>query len=239
MITQDQFKNNLPFTSLNTLTDIFSSGKQWHLLYEHDTGRIVCTSVWHATILSMQDITLNSVPLWWMNSPSSKLPRNFDVTRPWQCSWDPNSQTFSINSQPMDYDLLYKYNLLAEKSALIDRINHNIYNHRRYLWNDELLQLTVYHMKYLSAQEVLRTPNAEQTPQQWPLISDYAELAGLSLKAAAEEIAFQYRLWETRISNTESLRLRSIRAVRDCTDILEISKLLKNFLAESDLYGRI
>lgn len=239
MLNQDQFKSSLGFTSLTTSTDIFSSGKQWHLLYETDTGRIISASVWHATMLSMQNFALNTVPLWWMNSGVSKLPREFDTTRPWQCIWDPNTQTFNIDTGDMAPELLNKYLLLAEKSALLDRVHHKIYNHRRYLWNDELLQPTIYHMKYLGAQAVLADADAELHPQQWPLVYDYAELVNLPLRQAAELIVTQYRIWETRISNTETLRLRTIRRITDCDDILEIQNILKNFTAESDLYGRM
>lgn len=239
MPSQDQFKKSLEFRSAIVYTNIFTSAKQWHLLYEHDTGRVLCASPWHATILTMQDMTLNAIPLWWMNSNVSKLTREFNITTPWQCFWNPNTQTFSIDTQDLDHDALYRYNLLAEKAAILDTVNQKIYNHRRFLWNDQMLQPTVYHMKYVSACDVLRDPEPEKDPQRWPLVYDYAEFAGKTMAEAAEEIVFQYRLWETRISNTETLRLRTNRAIAQCQDIDKLTEISQNFIAESDLYGKM
>jgi hypothetical protein len=94
-------------------------------------------------------------------------------------------------------------------------------------------------MKYLSAWEALADSNRNEHPQKWPLVYDYAELMNLTLTQAAEDIVTQYRLWETRISNTETLRLRTIKTISECNDILEIQNILKNFTAESDLYGKM
>jgi len=238
MLTQEEFLKSLYFKSLCQPVDFYKGPKQLHALIEVDSGRIVAASAWHATMLSLSNVVLNSNILW-HTYVQGKIPQDFNNTRPWQCRWNINNDTFYLDDSALDYDKLYQYNLIVEKSAALDMINFRLYYHRRFLWNDQLLQPTVYHMKYLSARDYLSQTKPVTDPQHWPLVYDYAEFAGLDLDTAANEIVFQYRLWETRISNTESIRLKFTKLVSECTDILEISKIVQSFQNENDLYARM
>jgi hypothetical protein len=101
------------------------------------------------------------------------------------------------------------------------------------------MQDAIYQMKYDEAIEIKNTPDPIEDPWKWQLVNDYANLQGVSIRDAAEEIIFQNKIFKSRLSNTETIRIKYTRAIKQCMVITELDKIVNQFYTEGEIYGQL
>ncbi len=210
--------------------------KPIHVLLEHDTGRLLCLSHWNSTINALQESTLNTTTVYWINHLFSP---GITADQPWLYAWSPEKQLYVKNDRDFSENELSYYFLITEKSAAIDLIHRKIYLYRRYMYRDLLMQHTIYSLKAQEAQEILALESIPEDGYRWPLVYDYAELCGIDIKRAAEEIVLQNKLFKSRMSNTETLRIKYIRQIHQAQQLMDIKTVISGFLVEGELYGKL
>ena len=81
--------------------------------------------------------------------------------------------------------------------------------------------------------------STDPDPFDFPFVNDYALISGLDLQTAADDIIFQHNLARTTLANSEALRMRYLRQLKDCQDIQQIRPILNNYYTDGEVYGRL
>jgi len=213
--------------------------RQYHGLLEINTQRLLAVSYFTTTINSMVDTELNTMQRWWLNVPvTGVIPAGFDSSRPWLFQHQERGQKLKLGDTALSFDDHYRYMLIAEKAGAIDAINNRIQVYRRYFEKDILFQSEIYRDKAQEARAVLAQGHTD-FDSTYPWVETYAELNNLDLQTAAQSIEIQSKFFKTRMVDTETLRLKYVSRIRNCTDMLEIHPMVNDFFKEGEVYGRL
>ena len=235
-----EFKQQVKYNSLAKKTKILGNPKEVHLIHDPLTARILAFSLWIPTVNALDETNINSWTRYWQNNPTYKLlPEQASMAQPWMCFWDHDVAKWVIRDKDFTYDEMYYFHLMVEKAAALDSINSRVVHYRKPLMNTINLQDNIYTLKYQEALEISNTPDPIEDEHKWPFIHDYSGLVGLDLRTAANEIIFQHRMYRTRLSNTETLRLKYTRQIKECINITKIESILNAFYADGEIYGKL
>lgn len=236
----EEFKAKNPYVSHVKNYKIIGNPKAMHLIYNFGTFRIVAFSPWITTVNTLNEVNINTVAKYWQNYPRYKiLPEGCTTEKAWLCKWDESLGRWLMSEEDFTEEELYSFVLHVEKAAVLDEIYQRILHYRRPVMNTLNMQDAIYQMKYDEAIEIKNSANPIEDPWQWPLVNDYANLQGVTLKDAAEEIIFQNKIFKSRLSNTETIRIKYTRAVKHCNNILELDKIINQFYTEGEIYGQL
>lgn len=234
-----EFKAKHSYVSHIKNYKIVGNTKAIHLVYDYSTYRIAAFSPWVTTVNTLNETNINTVVRYWQNYPQYKiLPIDCTVEKSWLCKWEESQSKWILTEENFSEEELYSFVLMTEKAAILDEIYQRILHYRRPVMNSLNLQDVVYLMKYNEAVEIKNSKTIDD-PWQWPLVNDYANLQGSDIRTAAEEIIFQHKIFKTRLSNTETIRIRYTRAVKECTDIFELDNIINQFYTEGEIYGKL
>jgi hypothetical protein len=149
-------------------------------------------------------------------------------------AWDKVNRIFvKTEKGVLNEQLRAKSRLAVSKHAVINRIINNISVARNKTATGVRLQdERVYPAKKMQAQAFKDSGYSEDLIAEYPYVVQYADFAKLSLKQAAEEILFKARMNHQMLINTESLRLRYFKKVREAKTPEELPIILKKFLSD-------
>lgn len=236
----EEFKAKNPYKSHVKNYKIVGNPKAMHLVYNYGTRRIGAFSPWITTVNTLKDTDINLSVKYWQNYPQYKvLPANCTAEKAWLCAWKEEESSWVLTEEDFTEEQLYSFVLNVEKAATLDEIYQRILHYRRPIMSSLSLQDTVYLMKYTEAMEIRNTPDPIEDPWQWPLVNDYANLQNTDLRSASEEIIFQNKMFRSRLSNTETIRIKYTRAIKSCTDILGLDSIINQFYTEGEIYGKL
>lgn len=225
----------------NPLMDRFP--RRYHSLIDIPTGRIILITPFVMTVNTLMSNELNTGQHYWINSsPKNLFSDSFNNLRSWE--WKitnvKNTPQLQHSTEDLNFDDIYRFNLIAEKAAALDFIYHQIEAYRNKFTKDIVFQNEIYQYKVAEAREILGVPQSEEITDagiRWPFLSSWSELEGIDLHAAAQAVAVQEEIFKTRMADTESLRLKFTGKLVRLKDIKDISPLMNEFLKEGQYYG--
>jgi hypothetical protein len=237
-MTSKQIPDYTPYRK-DQLIQLVEPG-QFHAVYDVAGHNIVCFTRWLSTANALADSLINGMARYTVNYAGSTLPPEANQNKPWAIEWQSNLNSWVYNSNESDINDadLYRYHLIAEKGAVLDRINNRIQAYRRSVTSSLFLQAEIYDMKFREAVTILNLSEISD-PSAYPFVFDYADVAGVDLRTAAAEIVLKNKLYKTCLATTEKLRLRYSKQILDCEDILTLESILSQFYLEGDIYGRV
>jgi hypothetical protein len=149
-------------------------------------------------------------------------------------TWSLETRRFSRTPAPLVTPELKQRSLLAVKkcSALWEMV-YELSVSRYAMWRGPILQETVYLAKRQQAQAYKDGGYPEGDILKYPFVLQYADLAGLTPRAAADEILFKARLDDELLARTEFLRLKYFNQLRDAAMVEEIEPILRTFRRET------
>lgn len=223
---------------------VVPGGLQFHALLDHNEKRLLGVSHWVTTVNSLAAAELNSNQIWFINAGAQCLiPDNFDNTRPWRFRWSIPDEKYMLEESVVEYpeEDLYRYMLMTEKFGALDKINFGIQSYRRFFQKDLMFQDAIYTYKAaeVEAYDRDRAEGLITSTDKYPFTRDYATMMGLDIDLAADAIRLQADIFKTRMLDSEMLRLKYVKMMRDCSDITKIDSIVKEFQKECFVYGKI
>ena len=148
-------------------------------------------------------------------------------------TWQDSSRTFVKTPFALLTPKIRALSSLATlKKDLVREIVVNINMVRNMLRSDVSLQETVYLAKRMQAEAFKFSGYDEAKILEYPFVLQYAELAGLSYRTAADEILFKSRLADEVLAKSERLRLKYFDAVKKADTPKELEVMRRQFLTE-------
>jgi hypothetical protein len=150
-------------------------------------------------------------------------------------TWHETARLFSPTAKELLTDELKRRAALAvRKCSALQEIIYELSVARYPLWRGLIMQETIYQTKKTQAQRFKDLGYPEIDILLYPYVLQYADFAGLTLRAAADEILFKAKLDDDGLLKSELLRLKYFNLVRDAEDGLDT--ILKDF--RWDMYRR-
>lgn len=199
-------------------------------------SRLVGVSVYPEVCRAMADIKYTFATGFHVNNIKQK---NFVFDRRTAWLLARNNQQWFIDTNFKDYDELYRYVLMNQKMALLDKVYKYIDSYRRQTANHLDKQDVIYLSKYLEAKEIIERNIESDDICTYPLTQGYADIYGLSLLEAAKVIYFKHENVVSMMSENENLRLRYTKIIREITDVDQITKVYHTFKSETTKYGKL
>jgi len=169
---------------------------------------------------------------------SFKLRRAHPDAYP-QYTWDRETRTFkSTPAELITDELRYRSALMMRKVRALNEMGDLINMIRFPLWSGLILQEQIYQAKKAQAQRYIDQGYPQSERLKFPYILHYAELEQISMKDAADEIAFKARMADETLSKSEFLRMKYFNAVRDTPnheDVELLTEELRKVLFKSEL----
>ncbi len=152
-----------------------------------------------------------------------------------QWSWDRRTRRFSrTNAVALTKELYAKAALARAKLHVTLDVMRQLSLVRRRVGTGIEFQDRVYMAKRLQAETFKRSGYDEADILEYPYVLQYAELAGMPLREAADEIIFKANLSDQHLANTELMRLRYMRAIKAASKPEELTPILEAF--RRDMY---
>ena len=161
------------------------------------------------------------------------LPQAFDPQAPWCCVCSRDAK-ISMSGQPTDDGI--DYALLSARYWAIEVLYHDIRKHHvSSLMGDLPYQQRIYDSKAAQAKLVL---NGETDFNSTYLVHDWAEIRGIDLRTAAQEIAFQHEEANLLLAQIERLRLAFQQRIKSA-DMADLAVIINEFKHESVTYAQV
>jgi len=131
-------------------------------------------------------------------------------------SWNRRTRLFARTSLvALTEELRQKAKLAQAKQLLALDVMRQLSLARRRVSTGVEFQDRVYMTKKFQAESFKRAGYDESLALEYPFVLQYAELTGMPLKDAADEIIFKAGMDDQHLANTELLRMRYMRMIRD------------------------
>jgi hypothetical protein len=208
------------------------SAKNTHAVLAADTGRLICFTNWMQTAKAME--TEPNTRVWYFINTAKVIPKSINLNLPFEYVFD--AITGAFLKKQLDEDLVARYLVLSEKSAVYDNIHRTINQEREHINASLVGQAYIYQCKVEEAKDILSGNSVDS--QSHPYLYDYCQLEGISSEDAARLVLDKNMFVQARLLETESIRMKYMRAVRMCGELLELNQLLDEFNREACIYGR-
>ncbi len=150
-----------------------------------------------------------------------------------QWKWDARERIFKKTEPALITDNLRERSQLAVgKAYAIGSIMSGLARARYQFSKGIILQETVYLTKKLQAQAFRDSGYDEDRLIEYPYVVQYADMAGISLRQAADDIIFKAKLADDGLAKTEFLRLKYFDLVRKTKGAGELDAIVKQFLLD-------
>lgn len=214
------------------------ASKTIHILYNYEHRRPVAASYLLSTINSLTHRHINCYPQFSIDSEKNaqrefKLPRDWDSRRGWEWQFDIKLQEFIHLPDKLSWKEIADFQLTFEKAACLDKVHTRINNVRRYYVNEINAQHTVYRIKADEAKSFLKNPVDKPSYDDYPFLVSYCKITGVDADLAAREILIQAEFAESRLVETEILRIKYSRAIHSAESVLELRGIINDFYREA------
>lgn len=211
--------------------------KNTHAVFCQETGRCLSFTNLDHTIKQME--CEQNVRVWHYFNKTNMFPMGINLNLPFEFVFDPIGG--NLIKKPLTENEVRKYLVLSEKSAAYDVIGRAITRERNHIRGNIPLQGIVHSKKYdeaVSIQQALSCGHDLPSSERIPYIMAEADLTGEDLSQIANKIIQKRKFQESRIFNTEVLRMKYVKQLRTCSDVVEINYILDEFKREANIYGR-
>jgi hypothetical protein len=204
-------------------------------------GRILGVSDFLLSVKSLIDI--NSILLLSFYTRSSVYPNDYEKIivkdKSWEWVQSTKTHRWESNLNINSYEELDYYILINQKIALMDQILTRIKFYRKTHAELSLGQDLIYVSKYLEAKEIIEKNIINDLTLEYPYASGYANLGNMDLQDAAREILLKWQIQSGFLSETENLRMKYTRIIREETKLENLKSILIAFEQESQLHSAI
>lgn len=220
-------------------------------LFDISTKHLVVFSMFNSTLLTLKNITFDYVGVdaniiknlqiaEYRCSTTEVLPENTTINFaiPWIYKYSGNSwEKTAIDALPQE--IVDKYYITQQKAMLLDNIYASVDFMLKLSAPDNYLQELIYSIKYQQAQDVLtELVDPVSEPGRCSMVANYADLMGLTLTEAANQIIVQHKLYTGLLAEQEHFRLKFIKQVKEATTIEELADINNNLIRETYWYYR-
>lgn len=140
----------------------------------------------------------------------------------------------------LDKDLSQRSELMIQKARCLDRVNYLVSRARQRVIPSEAGWEAVHSIRYQEAKEHRRDKREAAVDSQPRLfLRQYAQIRGLDLDRAADQIIFEYELITMGLFQTEEVLLKYIDLIPKTQSKDEIALLMREFSREFYLNARI
>jgi len=210
-----------------------------HFIYDVSNKRIMGVSDNTHAINKICDSFLNTNSF--LHANTCVLDDGFDSLSPYLYCIDEDNNTIVKSTDILNFDDLYYYALISEKTAAVNYVVITIANFRRRIYANTLLQHEIYQYKLKEAEEIINLnidELSDGTEQQYPFVYGYAQVENLSLRVAANEIKLRHEFFYKKLANIETFRLKFIKQIIECKDITMIPIIVDDIETQGSLYGK-
>jgi hypothetical protein len=204
-------------------------------------GRILGISDFLLSVKSLMDI--NSILLLSYYTSSAIYPIDYNnvviKNKSWEWVQSTKNHQWEINFNIDSYEELDSYILINQKIALLDEILKKIEFYRKSYTEISLGQEFIYVSKYLEAKEIIEKNIVDDPILEYPYVSGYANLSNATLQDTAKEILLKWQIQSGFLSETENLRIKYTRIIRDEKELKNLKPILIAFEKESQLHSSI
>src|SRR3989338_8984330 len=130
-------------------------------------------------------------------------------------------------------ELRARSRLATAKCRAIAEIINTINTLRQPMRTDMTLQESVYLIKRMQAQAFKDANYDQKMVMEIPYVVQYADLASISFKEAADNILFRAQLDDGYLAKTELLRLKYFDLVREASEPAQIPSIMKQLKIDS------
>lgn len=147
-------------------------------------------------------------------------------------AWDIETRRFSLTPKHLvTAELRRRSDLAMKKAGALAEVSYELSVARYPVYRGVLLQEVVYAAKKEQAQRYNDLGHQEADLLQYPYVMQYAEFAGLTPQAAADEILFKAKLDDDVLLTTELMRLKYFNAI-EAAPMERLDLILKQFRLE-------
>ena len=166
-----------------------------------------------------------------VNWPNYGLNFSLEDMRPWyRWTWGWEKRRFDRTPEPaVTLELKQRAELAGKKCDALREIIYELSIARYPVYRGVLMQEYVYAKKRDQALAFFNAGYPEDQAMFYPYVLQYADLVGMSLREAADEILFKANLDDEYLAKTELLRLKYFRLIKAATKPEEIAPILESF----------
>jgi hypothetical protein len=205
------------------------------------SGRILGVSDFLLSVKSLMDI--NSILLLSYYTSSAVYPTDYNniviKNKSWEWVQSTKNHRWEINFNIGSYEELDSYILINQKISLLDEILKKIEFYRKSYTEISLGQEFIYVSKYLEAKEIIEKNIFDDPILEYPYVSGYANLSNATLQDTAKEIVLKWQIQSGFLSETENLRIKYTRIIREEKELKNLKSILIEFEKESQLHSSI
>jgi hypothetical protein len=200
-------------------------------LIDDTSAAVLCLTEQPSIAVTLAKSALNARVAYAVNWPNYGINFSLEDMRPWHLwAWDWEKRRFDRTpGAAVTPELKRRADLAAAKCEALREITYELSIARYPVWRGVLMQEYVYAKKRDQALAFFNAGYPEEQAMFYPYVLQYADLVGMPLREAADEILFKANLDDEYLAKTELLRLKYFRLIRAATTPEEITPIVESF----------
>lgn len=212
-----------------------------NIVVDIGTGRILARhkSTWATMFVSECTLDTGFVFYWSKGlRDAQRLLASTPESSITELQWDKGKHQV-LQSAPADKTFQDASALVQAKVDTVYNMISSINEARMRAGTGTLLQETVYAKKREQARAFKDAGSNEADALQYPYVLQYAELLGISLAQAADDILFKAQLDDDILAKTEWLRLKYLAKVRSAKTVADVAAIYTDFKRNYSLNSKV
>jgi hypothetical protein len=201
-------------------------------LIDDTSAAVLCLTEQPFIVVTLaKSSALNARVAFGVNWPNYGVNFSLEDMRPWHLwAWDWEKRRFDRTpGAAVTPELKRRAGLAAAKCEALREIAYELSIARYPVWRGVLMQEYVYAKKRDQALAFFNAGYPEEQAMFYPYVLQYADLVGMPLREATDEILFKANLDDEYLAKTELLRLKYFNLVKDVTKAEEIEPIVERF----------
>lgn len=204
-----------------------------HALLDSGTGTLLAASVNAPAIMFVSRCVPDTQAVASVEQPNyvnSDFFRRLDGVDCCRWVWDRASRSF-VEQPPERHqpEVQEKSSLAIGKLNVVARMMFNINLVRGDLRTGLEFQSEIYAMKLAEAERFQSEGEPDATPVEFPFLAQYASVAGIGLRQAADEIILKSNFAKDVLVKTENVRLRFYGMVKAASSVDQLQRIYEEF----------
>lgn len=200
-------------------------------------GRILAVANYSASVKALAEFDKNNIFTFQLVGMTERPTMYFQKNKCWRIRVTEDGKAWQDSPHIETIEQLDDYILVNQKAALLDFIHRRLDMNRRREVRAAQGQNHIYFAKYLEAKEILDKGITEDPICDYPYVTGYAEVAGITLVEAATRIKFKHETKAAFLAENENLRIKYTTLVKREEYLQNLVPLKELFDAESRKYG--
>jgi hypothetical protein len=164
----------------------------------------------------------------------------FDIEKPWLLKLDTAGVKWEISYDFENQEELEEVVLTFNKGCALDHMFQRIDKNRLLYFNNvDSCQARIYQSKFYEARQIIDNNIQDDEFMKYPYVTGYAKLENISLQEAANLIINKNMILESGLSESELLRIKTKKAILNCSSLPEVQDVYNKFTTELTKYGEL